>query len=228
MNNAVQSTGSSISNSLQQLYDKVAAFIPQLVAAIIILIVGWIIAVLLGKLVKKILQLIKIDNLADRLGMKDVNRKVGRTVTISGILGWLVKWFFLIVTFVAAAEALGLNQVSQFIYNEVIPYFGNVVLAAIILVIGFLAANFLHEIVRDSLRTGGFRAADTIATLARWALLIFSFIAALSQLRIAPDFMKLLFAAIVFMLALAGGLAFGLGGREQARNFLEELRNRRK
>ncbi|MCL5666408.1 MAG: hypothetical protein M1383_01395 [Patescibacteria group bacterium] len=226
MDSAIQQTGSSVAGSLQDLYNKVAAFLPQLVAAIIILIIGWIIAVLLGNGVTRVLHFIKVDSLADRFGLHQLGERIGRKVTVSGLFGWLVKWFFLIATFVAAAEALGLNQVSQFLYNEVFPYFGNVVVAAIILVIGYLVAHFLYEVIRDSLKASGFAAATTVAAAGRWAILIFSFIAALAQLKIAPDFMKLLFTAIVFMLALAGGLAFGLGGRDQARDMLEQIRNK--
>ena len=177
-----------------------------------------------GSAVTSIVRTIHIDRLAERFGLTQMGQRIGRPISISGVLGWLVKWFILVITFVAAANALNLQQVSNFLYTQAIPYFGNVVLAAIILIIGILAANFLFEIVRDALKASKFPAADAVASVSRWAILIFSGIAALSQLKIATFFMQYLFVAIVSMIALAGGLAFGLGGRDQARDLLGSMR----
>lgn len=223
MPDGVSTTASTVATSLQSLYGKLASFLPQLVGAIIILIIGWLIAAGLGALVTRVLRMIKIDELAQRFGIEKFNTRVGKKVSISAVFGWLVKWFFLIATFVAAANALQLTQVSDFLYNEVFPYFGNVVIASVILVIGFIVANFLHEIVADALRVTNFTATATVANIARWAILIFAFIAALSQLKIASSFMQDLFRAIVYMLALAGGLAFGLGGRDAAKTWLDSF-----
>lgn len=223
MPNGLQNTTTSVSNSLQNLYNKLADFLPQFVAAVIILIIGWIIAAALGALVTRLLKFIRIDDLAERFGIEKFGNRIGKKISIAGLFGWLVKWFFLIATFVAAADALNLHQVSDFLYNQVFLYFGNVVIASIILVIGFLAASFLREIVADSLRATSFSAGITVSRIAYWAILIFAFIAALSQLRIASSFMQDLFRAVVYMLALAGGLAFGLGGQDSARRWLDSM-----
>jgi hypothetical protein len=223
MQDSLNNTASTVTVSLQNLWSRVAGFVPQLVAAIIIFIIGWIIASLLGSLVTRVLKMIKVDDLAQRAGADKLSTRIGKRISIAGIFGWLVKWFFLIATFVAAADALQLTQVSNFLYNEVFPYFGNVVIASIILVIGFLIANFLREIVADALRAANFAATNAVANIAYWAILIFAFISALAQLRIATSFMQDLFRAIVYMLALAGGLAFGLGGRDAAKMWLDSL-----
>jgi small-conductance mechanosensitive channel len=224
MNPYVQNTADVIRASFQNFYQIIINFLPNLIAAIIIFLVGWAIASALGTLVSRGLKYLRIDELGNRFGMNKTAERIGRHFTISGLLGWLVKWFFLVITFVAAANALGLSQVSQFLYGEAIPYFGNVVLAAIILTLGILIANFVHEVVRDSLLASRFSASEMVANISRWAILIFTFIAALAQLKIATFFMQYLFIAIVFMVALAGGLAFGLGGRDEAKGMLESLK----
>ena len=134
-----------------------------------------------------------------------------------------MKWFFIVATFVAAADILGLSQVGAFLYGEVIPYFGNVIVAVAILLIGMIAANFLHGVVKHALQAGGLRTSDTLALITKWAILIFALLAALSELRVASDFVQDLFRAFVAMLAVAGGIAFGLGGKEHAKKILDAI-----
>lgn len=216
-------TGEVIAVSLQGLYDRVVGFVPVLVVSIIVLILGWIVGIGLGNLVQKLLEIIKIDSLANSIGLDRLSGRVGRKLSVAVFGNWLVKWFFIIATFVAAADILGLQQVSSFLYGEVIPYFGNVIVAVAILLIGMVAATFLEGVVRHSLRAGGLHTSDTLALITKWAVLIFAFLAALSELRVASEFVQTLFTAFVAMLAIAGGLAFGLGGKEQARKVLDAI-----
>lgn len=216
-------TGEVIAISLQSLYDRIASFVPVLVVAIIVLILGWIVGLGLGNLVQKLLEIIKIDSLANSLGLDRLSGRVGRKLSVAVFGNWLVKWFFIVATFVAAADILGLQQVSTFLYDAVIPYFGNVIVAVAIMLIGMVAASFLEGIVRHSLRAGGLHTSDTLALITKWAVLIFAFLAALSELRVATEFVQTLFTAFVAMLAIAGGLAFGLGGKEQARKVLDAI-----
>lgn len=216
-------TGEVIAVSLQGLYDRIASFVPVLVVALVVLILGWIVGIGLGNLVQKLLELIKIDSLANSVGLDRLSSRVGRKLSVAGFGNWLVKWFFIVATFVAAADILGLTQVSEFLYGEVIPYFGNVIVAVAIMLIGMMAARFLEGVVRNSLRAGGLHTSDTLALITKWAVLIFAFLASLSELRVATEFVQTLFTAFVAMLAIAGGLAFGLGGKEHARKVLEAV-----
>ncbi len=214
---------SSVVDSFQSLWYKLAGFLPNLLAAIIVLIVGWLIAVFLGKVVYRVLAAIKIDSAANRLGLNEMSARVGRKLSVSAFGEWLVKWFFLILVFLAASDILGLTQVSVFLYSKVFPYFGNVVAAVAILLIGMLAANFLSGLVRGTLKAGEMGAAQALASVTRWSIMIFAILAALSQLNVAAAFLQYLFIAIVAMLAIAGGLAFGLGGREHAKRVLDAI-----
>lgn len=216
-------TGEVIATALQGLYNRIVAFLPALIIAIIVLILGWLVGSGLGSLVEKLLDTIKIDSLANTLGMDKLSARMGKKLSIAKFGNWLVKWFFIIATFVAAADILGLSQVSIFLYGQVIPYFGNVIIAVAIMLIGIVAANFLSGVVRHSLHAGGLHTSDTLALLTKWAILIFAFLAALAQLGVASTFVQDLFRAFVAMLAIAGGLAFGLGGRDHAKKILDEI-----
>ncbi len=212
-----------IVNSFQELWDRLAVFLPNLIAAVIVLILGWLIASLVGQLVQKVLAMIQIDQLANRLGLDRLSAQVGRKLTLAGLGGWLVKWFVIVVAFVAAADILNLDQVGGFLYDQVIPYFGNVIVAMAILLVGVVAANFLAEVVRGTVRAAGLHVAGALAAVTKWAIVVFAVLAALTQLRIAPTFLQTLFIGVVAMLSLAGGLAFGLGGRDHARKVLDDV-----
>lgn len=216
-------TGAVIAISLQGLYDRVIGFMPVLIVAIIVLILGWLVGMGLGNIVQRILEMVKVDNLANSLGLDKLSARTGKKLSIAVFGNWLVKWFFLIATFVAAADILGLSQVSIFLYGEVIPYFGNVIVAVAILLIGMVAANFLEGVVRHSLHAGGLHTSDTLALLTKWAVLVFAFLATLSELQVASSFVQDLFRAFVAMLAIAGGIAFGLGGRDHAKKALDAI-----
>lgn len=216
-------TGEVLATSLQGLYDKIAGFVPVLVVALVVLILGWLVGMGLGNLVQKVLEALKVDSLAASLGLDKLSARVGRKLSIASFGNWLVKWFFIIATFVAAADILGLGQVSTFLYGQVIPYFGNVIVAVAIMLIGMIAAKFLQGVVRHSLSAGGLRTSDSLALITKWAILVFAFLAALAELRVAETFVQDLFRAFVAMVAISGGIAFGLGGRDHARKALDVI-----
>ena len=128
-------------------------------------------------------------------------------------------------SFIAAADILGLQQVSTFLYQDVLGYAGYVIAAMAILLLGILAANFFEGIVVATVKASGLHNGESLGTITKWAILVFTVIAALSQLQIATAFLQDLFRAIVAMLAIAGGLAFGLGGRDTAKKVLDNIEN---
>lgn len=213
----------SVFGPLHDLYVGAIGYVPNLIAAVVVLIVGWIIGIFLGKLVQKALEAVKIDYLANQLGMQTLAQRVERTLSIAALGGWIVKWFFFLGSIIAAADILQLSGVSSFLYAEVIPYAGHVVVAMAILLIGILTANFLSGLVHSSVKAGGFQNPGVLSTLTRWSIIVFTLIATLSQLQIATFFLQDLFRAVVAMFAIAGGLAFGLGGKEHAKRVLDSV-----
>lgn len=209
--------------ALADLYSKTLTYLPNLVAAIIVVILGWLLAIFLSSVVRKILDIIKIDHLANQLGLKSLSEKTDTKLSLAALGAWLVKWFFFLGSFIAAADILGLQEVSAFLYQDVLSYAGHVVVAMAILLLGILAANFFAEIVVATVKASGLHKGQSLGTLTKWSIVAFTIIAALSQLQIATAFLQDLFRAIVAMLAIAGGLAFGLGGRDHAKKILDNV-----
>lgn len=212
-----------ISQSFQNVWEVVIGFLPSLIGALIIILVGIPISVGIGKLVKLIFEKLLLDKALEKLGVLGFFRKLDLEFTLAGLLGWLVKWFLIIVFFVATFETLGLTQITDFL-NEVVEYLPNVIVAVIVLLLGIVAGNFVHDLVKKGVRAAKFTSVQFLAGLSKWAIVIFAFMAALIQLGIAPSLINTLFTGFVAMLALAGGLAFGLGGKDLAQNLLMRLK----
>lgn len=206
--------------SLFDLWGRLISVLPDIIGALIIIIIGLIIAPILGGVVKKIIDFLHIDALAQKMGVHDMVKGYSKKFTISNIIGQLVKWFFLLAFILAAADVLGWSRVSDFL-NEIIFYIPQVLIAVVILVFGVVAGKFFEIIVTKSL-SGSQAPVDspeTLGAITRWAFVVFSVLAALLQLGIAPSLIQILFAGLVLSLALA----FGLGGREKASQLLDKI-----
>jgi hypothetical protein len=149
---------------------------------------------------------------------------LGTQFKVSTLIGWVVKWFFIVVTLLAVVNILNIPQVSSFL-DQVLLYIPNVVVAIIILALGLIAGNFFYNVVNRAATASHMSAAAVsgLAALAKWAIVIFALMAALVQLGIAAGLIQILFTGFVAMLALAGGLAFGLGGRDKAARWLDKI-----
>lgn len=217
-----QTYSNAVADSLRDLYVRFINFLPNFLVAVIILVVGWIVATAVAKLIKQVLHSVKIDEMGDKLGLDQVSSRTGVKMSISGTLAWLVKWFLLVGVFLAAADILNLNQISEFL-NQVLLYIPNVVAGAAILLIGSMVARFLSKLVRHSVQAAGLNSADLLASVTQWAVMIFTILATLDQLKVASAFVQTLFTGVIAMLAIAGGLSFGLGGKEHASRALDKI-----
>ena len=212
----------SVQRSMQDLYARLIDFLPNFLVAVIVLVVGWIVAIAVAKLIKSVLHSAKVDEVGDKLGLDQVSARTGMKMTISGTIAWIVKWFLLLAIFLAAADILGLEQISAFL-NQVLLYIPNVIAAAAILLVGSMVARFLSRMVRHSVQAAGLSSADLLGSVTQWAVMIFTVLATLDQLKVASAFVQTLFTGFIAMLAIAGGLAFGLGGRDHASKVLDRV-----
>ena len=212
----------ALTSSLQDLYARFINFLPNFLVAIIILVVGWVVAVVVAKLVRQVLHSVKLDEIGDKLGLDEVSSRTGMKMSVSGTVAWLVKWFLLLAVFLAAADILGLAEVSKFL-NQVLMYIPSVIAGAAILLVGTMLAGFLSKLVRHSVQAAGLASADLLGAVTQWSVMIFTILATLDQLQVAPAFVSTLFTGIIAMLAIAGGLAFGLGGKEHAAKVLNQI-----
>lgn len=221
--NGVGTWGEAITISLINLADRFINYFPTLLGALIVFLIGWIVAVAFGKIVEKALKTVRVDKAFEKIGFGHQMNKVGMDYGVSQFLGGLVKWFLILVFLMAATDILHLTEVTVFL-NRVIIYIPNVVVAVVILTVVFLIGEFVYNIVKGSTRAAGVMSATLLATISKWAIIIFGIFAALIQLGVASSLVSTIFIGIVAMLSLAGGLAFGLGGKEEAALILKKLR----
>ncbi|MCC6198926.1 hypothetical protein IT401_01825 [Candidatus Nomurabacteria bacterium] len=208
--------------SLQSLWYGFVATVPKILLAIIVFIIGWIIATTLGKLVTAGVDMLKLDKLFANAGANEALARAGWKLHIGGVFGWLVKWLIALAFFMASINILGLEQVSVFL-SDLLSYIPQIIVAVLVLVAGTILADFVRKIISGSAAIANVRSARLIGSIAYYAIWILAIVTALDKLGIFGYFGQILFTGLVFMLALALGLAFGLGGKESASRWVAKI-----
>jgi len=212
-----------INYSFQSVWVEFISVLPQIVVALLVLIVGWIIAGILKRIVMTIFSTLKVDKALDAAGVDTLSEKAGYKLNSGLFVGTLVKWFIVIVFFVAALDILNLEQATAFLSTIVLGYLPQVIVAVLILLGGFILASFVEKVVVAGVKATSVASAEVLGKFAHYAILIFTVLAALNQLEIAPELVQILFTGLIFGASLAFGLAFGLGGRDTAAKYLQKL-----
>lgn len=212
----------ALSSSSSNVFDRMANLLPNLLGAVIVLVIGWLLAILLEKLLNRVLKLVGLQKLFEIVRIESIVKKAKFQTDTVGIISALVKWVILVITFLTAADVLGLNQVADF-FAMILGFVPNVIAAAAIILIGAVLAHFLSDVVRGSAEAGSLAYSSFLAKLTSVAIWVFAILAALVQLGIAHDLIRTLFTGVVALLALAGGLAFGLGGQEAAKRLIAKV-----
>lgn len=220
----IQTWGEVFTTSLQALWVGFISFVPNLIIAIIIFIIGWVIASVVDKAIRQVMNAIKIDRFFQSAGLERVFNKAGWNFSTGAIIGTIVKWFIIVLFLITALDLLKLTQVTQFLREVVLNYLPQVIVAALILIVATVVADFIRKLVTGSAKAANVHSARMLGSISYYAIWIFALIIALSQLGVAPQFMQILFTGIIAMLAIAGGLAFGLGGKEAAARGIEKVR----
>ncbi len=220
----VQTWVDALQQSFNGLLVGVVGFIPNLVLAVVIFAIGWFIGVWVGWAVAQVVRGIKVDHALRAAGVEAAVHRAGYKLDSGAFLGALVRWFVNIVFLVASLQVLGLTQVNYFLQAVVLSYLPHVIAAALIILVAALIAEAAQAFVRGSARAVGVVSASFAGALARWAVWVFAILAALDQLGVTP-FIQTFFTGVVVALALAFGLAFGLGGQDTAARALERMRS---
>jgi len=195
--------------------------IPNIIGAILILVIGWIIAGIVGGLVTKVCRAIKVDMVADRIGVNGFLAKAGAKLKASTLLGEIVKWVIRLIFVEMAAEQLGMPQITTLI-NQMLGFIPNIVVAMVILAAGAFLGQLLGGLVRGAVAEANIGDANLLAKLTSGAVMAFAIIMALNELNIAAVVVNTLFIGLVSAIALAIGLAFGLGGKDVAGRYAEQ------
>ena len=208
--------------ALQSAWQGFLNFIPVLIGAIIVFVIGWFIALGVGKLIAEILARLKFNKLFEKTGWKGALEKAELKVNPSEFIGAICKWILVIVFLLAAVEILGFVQFANFL-RSVISWLPNLVVAIAIFVVAIILADILEKIVRAGIKKLELSYAEFLGATVRWAIYIFAGLAILLQLGITPTIINTLVIGFVGMIALALGLAFGLGGKEAAAKLIEKI-----
>ncbi|MBI2610058.1 hypothetical protein HYW53_02685 [Candidatus Giovannonibacteria bacterium] len=212
--------------SFQNLWLGVADFVPRLIAALLVFIIGWIIAAALGRVVHQIVQSLKVDKGLEAVGMDEPLNRAGIKLNTGAFLGGLVKWFIILVFLATSLEILQLRDVTNFLQGTIIAYLPNVFVAALILVIAALVADTTARVVAGSAKAANLPSAGFLGGISKWSIWIVAILIAVNKLQIVPpEMVNILFMGIIGALSIALGLAFGLGGKDTAARFLDKLRS---
>lgn len=215
---SISNLGQVVVNSINNGLIAIFGFVPKFIAGLVVLLIGIIIAQFLKKVILELLKALQLEILLKKYGVPEAKD----SFNWSNILAEIGKWFVIIIFLIPTASIWGLPQIGG-ILNTFLLYLPNVFVAAIIGVVGFVFAKLAHDVVLASTRGVSKETSKTIAQAAKWAVLVFILLAVLNQLGVATDLIRILFTGFVAMIAIAGGIAFGLGGKETAKTIIEEL-----
>lgn len=207
-------------DSLWYSFNRFISFLPTLLGAIVVLIIGWFLSSAIATLIEKGLKAVGLETAMQKSGLNEFVQKSGSRWTASRVIAEMVKWFIRLIFIQAAANLLGMPQLTDII-NSILLFIPQVIVAIAIIVIGTLVAKFLAQAVRASLGTMGSGNPEFFAKLVQYAVVGFAVIAAISQLGIAPTIVNTLFMGMIGAISLAIGLAFGLGGKDTAAKITE-------
>jgi len=206
--------------SFRDAFTMVVSALPRILGFIIIVAIGWFVSTLLARGVVTLLRAIRFDELMQRSGLADFVAKMGTGIDSAGLVAAIVKWIVRLVVLLVAFDALGLPAVSD-VMRQLLLWLPDLVVAIFVLFIGGIAARALGNIVRGATAESGFANPETLANVARTSVWAFAIVVAINQLGIATNLINTLFTGFVGALAIALGLAFGLGGRDLAARTLE-------
>lgn len=217
----MQNINNTLISTLNDSMQALIAFTPKFLLGLVFLIVGIIIAAFLKQILKEVFRFFKLETYLAKYGVPEA--KDG--AKWSSIIAEIARWFVIIAFLIPTADVWGLGRFAA-VLDGLLEYLPNVFIAVLLLLVGFVVARLVHDLVQASVRGVSKESAKTVALVAKYAVLVFVFLVVLNQLGIASDLIRILFSGIIAMLAIAGGLAFGLGGKDVARGILEGLRKK--
>jgi mechanosensitive ion channel-like protein len=204
----------------------IAAFLitlPSIVGALVLLVLGWIVAGIVGGLVTRLLRKVGLDQLATRAGITAFLERARLKLDAAGLVGGIVTWYVRLIFVVMAANAVGITAVSA-VLTQIISFIPNLLVALLILGAFAWLAGVTRNLVTGAAESASVQNSGALATLAYATVLGFGIVAAATQIGVAATLINILFTGLVAAVALAFGLAFGLGGREEAARVLRDWR----
>lgn len=215
--------GDSLIGSIRESFYAAAAFLPNFLAGLVILLIGIIVGSIVKRLVLTLFERLHLESYLHKYGIPEGKKEY----SWANVFSEVARWFVIIIFLIPTADVWGLPQITT-VLNTFLLYLPNVFVAAIIGIVGFALAKLTSDIVMGSARGVSPEVANLMASITRWAITVFVILAVLTQLGVAADLIRILFTGFVAMVALAGGIAFGLGGQGTAQTILEAIRRKLK
>lgn len=220
----LENLGLVLQGSFYDLWAGVVAFVPQLILAVLIFIIGWILGGFVSHLVEQLFKSLKIDSFLRTAGVEEAVSRSGFKLNSGAFVGKLVEWFVILVFLVASFDVLGLSYVTKLLSYIVTQNVPQVIIAVLIVIATFIIAELVSKVVTGSAKAAGIAASNFAGVFTRWAIWIFGFILALSQVGIGGDYLIIFFQGVVVAFALGLGLSFGLGGQDAAAEVIAKVR----
>ena len=215
-----------VNDPLREMLTRVMAYLPVLLGALVIFVIGWVVAKAIKRIVEWLLKTLHFETLAEKAGVSEAMRKGDLKMTVSQIVSGLVYWLIMIMVLVMVVNALGMPKASD-ILERLFAYIPRVIAALFVLVVAMFLATFVSGIVRTAAANAKLPHPELLAGISRWAIIVFAVTISLAQLGIAPMFVTTTFNILLGGIVLALALAFGLGGKDAAARYLNELKQKR-
>jgi hypothetical protein len=219
----LEETRDTLVASLNAHIQTLVASVPRFIAGLLILLIGIVVGSIVKQVILSLSKSLKVDTYLRRYGIPELREDY----TWSNILAEIARWFVIIIFLIPTSDVWGLPRIGTLL-NELLLYLPNVFIAVVIALVGFVLARLAHDVILASVKGLTLDAANLLATAAQWAINVFVVLAVLNQLGVAAELVRILFTGIVAMVAIAGGIAFGLGGQKTAQDILEMVRKRLK
>ena len=213
--------------SLTTFWTQLASFVPQLLVALVLLFIGWILAKVARSGVRRLLVALKFDKITEKSGLEAFMQHAELELSVAGVIGNLVYWLIILVMIVTVANSLGLQMVAD-LFNKVVLYIPNVIVAILVLVFGTILARFINRLVFAWLNNMEFDGALTVSTFSEYAMMVFVFFIAMEQLQIANELLTAAFIIAFGAVGLAFAIAFGMGAKDWAGRVIEKIANNSK
>jgi hypothetical protein len=203
---------------------RIWGYVPAIAGAIVILIVGWLIAKLIETLIVRVLKSIRLDAASDKAGVSNILAQGEIKLSLSELIGAVIYWIIILVVIATALGTLNLTVASDLV-ARLIEYVPNILGAIFILVVGAFVADFVSTIVRATAGNAGIKKAGMLAKITKIVLVIFAVVIAIEQLKIASTLIVLAVNIILISMGIGIALAFGLGCKDIAGKFMQDVIN---
>lgn len=222
--NSISMSGAILRETFGTVWAGVAGIVPLIVLAAVVFLLMWVVGSGIGRLIARAIATLRLDAALRSAGFDRLLNKASVRLDSGRFIGELVKWFIVVVGFMAALQIVGLTEVNDVLKATVLLYIPKVIKAVLILLIAVVLGDVVGKTIAASAKAAHLSSANFLGTVARWVFWIFGAMAALYHLEIMASFLQTLFTGVVIALSLALGLAFGLGGRDAAASYIDKVR----